>query len=102
MSTNFLPAGIINEQLQEICDLAASLTAHESADEQITSAIARIHEITAELLAFINSFTSQPLIFTGAGTTEEVISRLEWLLAFDDEQNTMQLVQSSKSRNKMR
>ncbi|MGE5380946.1 MAG: hypothetical protein ACM3NT_07755 [Methylocystaceae bacterium] len=101
MSTNFLPAGIINEQLQEICDLAASLAAYESADEQVTVISARIYEITSELVSFINGFTSQPLIFTGMGTTEEVIARLEWLLAFGDEQSEIKLAHTSKAKTKM-
>lgn len=84
MTTNFLPVGMINEQLQEIAELAAQLVCYEGADQQVTEIGARLYELTTELLSFINGFTSQPLIFTGQGSTEEIIARLEWLLTFAD------------------
>lgn len=84
MATNFLPVGIINDQLQEIADLAANLSALPTADDEIKRAAEHIFETASSLLSLINGFSSQPLIFTGPGTTEEIIARLEWLLAFSD------------------
>lgn len=98
MPTNFLPAGIINDKLEEIAELAAELAVNDAADEKVKATAASIFEMTSELLSFINGFSSQPLIFTGMGTTEEIIARLEWLYTFADEEQTIKLTKPKKTR----
>lgn len=100
MPTNFLPVGIINEKLEELAGLAAKLSAIEGADEQAAELGVRIFELATGLLALINGFSSQPLLFTGSGSTEEIISRLEWLLTFDDNQSANRLDKPPRKRRK--
>lgn len=84
--TYFLPAGIISDRvldlLEMVCRLEEKLNMAEidSHPEEIES----IKGIVQELVEFIQSFSCQPLIYTGKGTTEEVIDRLEWILTFSD------------------
>lgn len=84
--TYFLPAGIISDRvldlLEMVCRLEENLNKAEidPHPEEIES----IKAIVQELAEFIQSFSCQPLIYTGKGTTEEVIDRLEWILTFSD------------------
>ncbi|NLO22444.1 MAG: hypothetical protein GX119_10680 [Syntrophomonadaceae bacterium] len=90
--TNFLPAGIINENLEEIAqriDRLRALTQESSQD--IQQEVQVLAQLTLELRLFISSFTCQPLIYTGSGSTEEIIKRLEWALAFSEEVDPMAL-----------
>lgn len=84
--TNFLPAGIISDRLEElasrIAELEKSLSRYKSA--KIKEEVADIKQVADDLIIFMESFSCQPLIYTGRGTTEEVINRLEWLLTFSD------------------
>lgn len=102
MPTNFLPAGIINDKLGEIAELAAELVVADAADEQVKATAARIFEMTSELQSFINGFSSQPIIFTGMGTTEEIIARLEWLLTFADEEPGINPAQPPRTKARKR
>ncbi|MCR4400498.1 MAG: hypothetical protein NUV35_06460 [Syntrophomonadaceae bacterium] len=82
--TNFLPAGIINDRLadiqQAVRELEEMLPARTS--RKARAQMAAIRQAAEELLEFIQAFPCQPLIYTGKGSTEEVIDRLEWLLVF--------------------
>jgi hypothetical protein len=79
--TNFLPAGIINENLEEILKRIDSLRelAHNCSTD-IQQELQVLERLVLELNLFIGSFSCQPLIYTGAGSTEEIIQRLEWAL----------------------
>jgi hypothetical protein len=100
--TNFLPAGIINDTLEEICrrisQMKASLSAGEVAD--VKSQLQELEEIALDLWVFIEKFACQPLIYTGSGSTEEIINRLEWALAFNEEVNPTDLMKIQKPRKK--
>lgn len=87
--TNFLPAGIINDRLEEIIQKTASLEQNLKAldIEELHHKISEINKIAEELVEFLNRFSCQPLIYTGKGTTEEVIDRLEWILTFSEVEN---------------
>ncbi len=92
--TNFLPAGMINETLEDICHKITELK--ERLVQGDTSCVQRglqeLEDMTLDLWVFIEKFTCQPLIYTGAGSTEEIIKRLEWALAFSEEVNPMDLL----------
>ncbi|ADI01942.1 MAG TPA: hypothetical protein GXX39_05205 [Syntrophothermus lipocalidus] len=82
--TNFLPAGIILDQLEDI--LQYTLELEQKLEQQVVSAETKqiassIAGTVRDLLGFLQKFPCQPLVYTGSGTTEEVIARLEWLLA---------------------
>ncbi len=85
--TNFLPAGIINETLEEICQKIARLKEMMDAgeNEQAQRGLADLEETALGLRIFIEKFSCQPLIYTGLGSTDEIIRRLEWALTFTEE-----------------
>jgi hypothetical protein len=66
--TNFLPAGIINENLEEILKRIDSLRelAHNCSTD-IQQELQVLERLVLELNLFIGSFSCQPLIYTGAG-----------------------------------
>lgn len=100
--TNFLPAGIINDQLKDIYDATCRLEDLVSAEvsDGIFECIQYIKSNVQEVLQLIQGFPCQPLIYTGRGSTEEVIARLEWLLAFGA--NADNLVANSAPNRKKR
>lgn len=85
--TNFLPAGIINETIRDINQRSTETRQHLAAGrlEEVAKGLAEIENMALDLRGFIECFSCQPLIYTGSGTTEEVINRLEWALTFMEE-----------------
>ncbi len=92
--TNFLPAGMINETLEDICQKINELKEQLVQGDTIyvQRGLQELEDMTLDLWVFIEKFTCQPLIYTGAGSTEEIIQRLEWALAFSEEVNPMELL----------
>jgi hypothetical protein len=84
--TNFLTAGIIAEQLEDLLSRMNRMEKRflEQGSIEYLQEISEIKNMTREVLDFLNRFSCQPLIYTGKGTTEEVINRLDWLLTFSD------------------
>ncbi len=103
MATNFLRAGIIKEQLDEIYDAAqylwkllqstpqeqdsASLGPRDTsraqgllANPEISKALETILRTSESTKNFIDSLPCEPLIYTGEGDTESVILMLENLV----------------------
>ncbi len=85
--TNFLPAGIINETISDINQKARELKQclADNKLDQLRKTLDELEEMALELWVFIERFQCEPLIYTGQGKTEEVIKRLEWALAFNEE-----------------
>jgi len=100
--TNFLPAGIINETLEDICkkinDLKERLA--EGNTVYVQKGLKEVEEISLDLWVFIEKFSCQPLIYTGLGSTEEIIKRLEWAFAFSEEIDPVQLLKLQQQINK--
>ncbi|MGI6435931.1 MAG: hypothetical protein ACOX0F_11320 [Syntrophomonadaceae bacterium] len=85
--TTFLSAGIINETLEEICQQVAQLKQWMDAGdtEKVSRGLLDLEETALGLSIFIEKFSCQPLIYTGQGSTDEIIRRLEWALTFIEE-----------------
>ncbi len=85
--TNFLPAGIINDTIldiqSKICDMQKELALQNLYN--LKQGLQEIEELAVELALFLEKLSCEPLIYTGTGTTEEIIRRLEWALAFSEE-----------------
>ncbi|KUG04389.1 hypothetical protein ASZ90_018156 [hydrocarbon metagenome] len=92
--TNFLPAGMINETLEDICKKINELKEQLAKGDtnNVMRGLKELEDMTLDLWVFIEKFACQPLIYTGAGNTEEIIKRLEWALAFSEEVNPMDLL----------
>ncbi len=102
--TNFLPAGIILDQLEDIiqyaCRLEQALAQQEGLGE-MRDLSQKIATAAGEILEFLRRFPCQPLVYTGSGTTEEVIARLEWLLAlYAMEEGTLAATNRASRKNK--
>jgi hypothetical protein len=99
--TNFLPAGIINETISDINQKARemkTLLADNRLDD-VKKVLNELEEIALDLWVFIERFQCEPLIYTGPGKTDEVIKRLEWALAFSEE-DIEQLIKTLKNKKK--
>ena len=85
--TNFLPAGIINDTILEIqskiSDLQKELALRNLYN--LKQGLQEVEELVVELALFLEELSCEPLIYTGTGTTEEIIRRLEWALTFSEE-----------------
>lgn len=99
--TNFLPAGIINETISDINQKAREMKTYlaENRQEELKKSIDELEEIALDLWVFIERFQCEPLIYTGPGKTDEVIKRLEWALAFSEE-DFEQMLKTMNSRKK--
>lgn len=84
--SNFLPAAMINETLEEICVKIADLKLQidELDSLAIIDKLTELEETALDLWVFIERFPCQPLIYTGQGNTEEIIKRLDWALTFSE------------------
>jgi len=78
----FLPAGMINDSVGDLSEKVAEVrTYYEQRDMvRLKKALLELENIVLDLAVFLERLTCQPLIFTGKGSTEEVIKRLEWAL----------------------
>ncbi|MGI6468485.1 MAG: hypothetical protein GXZ09_05460 [Syntrophomonadaceae bacterium] len=98
--TNFLPAGIINETLDEICQQIKTLKELMDAGEhdKVRQGLDVLEKTALELWVFIEKFSCQPLIYTGKGNTDEIIRRLDWALTFIEEFDPDVFKKSSSKR----
>lgn len=85
--TNFLPAGIINETLEDLCQRIAQVRQDLAAGDidTVKNGLSALEEAALSLWIFIEKFPCQPLLYTGQGSTDEIIRRLEWALTFMEE-----------------
>jgi hypothetical protein len=81
--TRFLRVGFFQDKLNRIIELCSELQ-KDPAFEKNSEMKGRLNEIAGlalEIRQFMNSFPSEPLIWTGQGDTDEVITMLECLVA---------------------
>lgn len=82
--TNFLPSGIINDTITDIYQKLLELK-NERDLLRLKRGLGEIEDMTLDLAIFLEKLSCDPLIYTGAGSTEEVIQRLDWALTFSEE-----------------
>lgn len=99
--TNFLAAGIINETISDINQKAQELKQllAEKKYDEMRECLDELEEMALDVLVFIERFQCEPLIYTGPGNTAEVIKRLEWALAFSEE-DLSQLLKAANNKKK--
>jgi len=80
--SRFLRAGMIRDRLDDIVEASSMLLRDlDSGNEKAKSLALDIAEMAKELREFICRWECEPLIYTGRGTTDEVISALDALLS---------------------
>lgn len=100
--TNFLSAAAVSEAIQDLHEscryLETLLAMNESerarfaeanvrrgipatVDEEVRKTVASMRETARAAKEFLDSLQSQPIIYTGEGTTEEVLALVERLFA---------------------
>jgi len=82
--SNFLPAGIIKDTITDIHQKVLELK-NERDLLRLKRGLGEIEDMTLDLAVFLEKLSCDPLIYTGAGSTEEVIKRLDWALTFSEE-----------------
>lgn len=100
--TNFLPAGIITDTLNELCQKISELRVciTDPEDEKVVQGLNEIEEMILDLLVFLQNLSCQPLIYTGKGTTEEVIKRLNWALTFMEDVDILDVINAYMKNQK--
>ncbi len=83
--SRFLRVGIFLDRLEDIAEAASMLSEAAKSEEDIELARAMeladdIESMARELRDFIARWNCEPLIYTGKGTTEEIINLLDTLL----------------------
>lgn len=101
---NFLPAGIINDTIADIIEKILELkrTLKEGDENGLERGLNELEEMALDLGVFIEKFPCQPLIYTGQGSTEEIISRLEWALTFTEGINPLEYYSYQDKKRHMR
>lgn len=94
--SNFLPAGVINDNISEICNKINELRKYldEQNFEALQQGLNDLEDIALDLGVFIETYPCQPLLYTGQGNTDEVIKRLDWALTFTEGVDPIQYFKS--------
>lgn len=80
--SRFLRAGLIADRLNDIIEASSMLLGEIDPRDDKAGDLARdIGAIAADLKEFIARWECEPLIYTGRGTTDEVINLLDSLLS---------------------
>ncbi|MGE5484449.1 MAG: hypothetical protein ACM3X4_05495 [Ignavibacteriales bacterium] len=84
--THFLSCGFLKDSFLEILESAGRLnrlleSSGRSPDDESRLAAQFIEDRARQATELLDSMTCEPLIWTGTGTTEEVVRRLEELLS---------------------
>lgn len=98
----FLPAGMISDNVSDLTEKVAQLRAYFEQGDMIRlkAALRDLEEIVLEMAVFLETLSCQPLIYTGKGSTDEVIKRLEWALKLVEENSTAGTIQQSQETNR--
>lgn len=79
--SKFLRVGLIADTINDIIEASSLLLEKADKDEPGTRQIARdIYDMATNLLEFMSRLGSEPIIYTGKGSTDQVIDMLERLL----------------------
>jgi hypothetical protein len=79
--SRFLRAGLIRDRIDDIVEASLMLLRDAGKkDERIRDLALDIVEMARELREFISRWECEPLIYTGKGSTDEIISLLDSLL----------------------
>jgi hypothetical protein len=97
--TNFLPAGIIKDTITDIYQKTNELK-NERNVILLKRGLEEIEDLALDLAIFLEKLSCDPLIFTGSGSTEEVIKRLDIALSFIDKIDPVELFQYNLEMNK--
>jgi hypothetical protein len=97
--TNFLPSGIIKDTITDIYQKVQELK-NEGDLPRLQKGLEEIEEMALELAIFLEKLSCDPLIYTGAGSTEEVIKRLDWALLFSEEIDPVEFFKYNLQMNK--
>lgn len=86
--SRFLRAGLIRDRIDDIVEASAMLLSDVDPDNERARDLAiDIAEMAKDLREFISRWECEPLIYTGRGTTDEVIRLLDSLLGKAERSN---------------
>lgn len=80
--SRFLRAGLLRDRIDDIVDASSQLVKEINlGDQKIRRLAADIRDMALDLRDFIDRWDCEPLIYTGRGSTDEIISLLDGLLS---------------------
>jgi hypothetical protein len=82
--SRFLRVSVINDRIQDIIEassmLLESLQQTETCDAKQKEMAADIYSLAVDLKSFISQWECEPIIYTGQGSTDDIISMLDRLI----------------------
>ncbi len=79
--SRFLRAGLLRDRIEDILDASTMLLGEVDArDNKLRLLAEDIRDLAQDLRDFMTRWDCEPLIYTGRGTTDEVIALLDNLL----------------------
>jgi hypothetical protein len=97
--TNFLSAGIIKENISDIYQKTLELK-NEQDIVRLKEGLQEIEDKALDLAVFMEKLSCEPLIYTGPGSTQEVINRLDWALTFSEEIDPIDFINHNQKKGK--
>jgi hypothetical protein len=80
--SRFLRAGLLRDRIDDIVDASSQLVKEINlGDQKLRRLAADIRDMALDLRDFIDRWDCEPLIYTGRGSTDEIISLLDGLLS---------------------
>lgn len=82
--SRFLRAGLMRDRIDDILDASTMLLGEvDPRDNKLRLLAEDIRDLAQDLRDFMSRWECEPLIYTGRGTTDEVIALLDKLLTGD-------------------
>ena len=80
--SRFLRAGLLRDRIDDILDASSMLLREvDPRDDKLRLLAEDIRDIAQDLRDFITRWDCEPLIYTGKGTTDQIITLLDGLLS---------------------
>lgn len=80
--SRFLRAGLLRDRIDDILDASTLLLGEvDPSDRKLRPLAEDIRDLAQDLRDFITRWECEPLIYTGRGTTDEIIAMLDSLLS---------------------
>ncbi|HHX27850.1 MAG: hypothetical protein ACOX5Q_01635 [Bacillota bacterium] len=78
--SRFLRVGFISDRIGDIIEASSLLLAEMDGDERAVETVQDILAMAKDVRDFLARWSSEPIIYTGPGTTDEVIAMLDTLI----------------------
>jgi len=86
--SRFLRVGFISDRIDDIIEASSLLLERMDKDDERAEIVKDILAMANDVRSFLSRWSSEPIIYTGAGTTDDVIRMLDSLITEARERST--------------